>query len=170
MCVEMKCKARCSLQLSQLLDTTYESNHCLDYDILFYMSVIALHLSTRFKKHVSERNCTGFYSGLTLSNILYLNTFLLNFETSTVKSDRGCWPVVLTAISECNAMLYLEVAIAGWRLVKSSLPLIGLSSFYIALRHTAVDRYRRYIPYPHLARYILMITTPPHQFHWTSQM
>ena len=51
--------------------------------------------------------------------------------------------MVLTAISECNAMLYLEVAIAGWRLVKSSLPLIGLSSFYIALRHTAIDRYRR---------------------------
>ena len=109
----------------------------------YYMSVIALHLSSRFKKHVSERNCTGFYSGLKLSNILYLITFLLYFETSIVKSDRGCWPVVLTAISECNAMLYLEVAIAGWRLVKSSLPLIGLSSSYIALRHTAIDRYRR---------------------------
>ena len=36
MCVEMKCKARCSLQLSQLLDTTSESNYCSDYDILLY--------------------------------------------------------------------------------------------------------------------------------------
>ena len=140
----MNCKARCSLQLSQLLDTTCYILKVIIAQIMtyYYMSVIVLHLSSRFKKQVSERNCTGFYSGLTLSNV-HRFTFLLYFKTSIVKSDRGCWPVVQTAISECNAMLYLEVAIAGWRLVKSSLPLIGLSSSYIALRHTAVDRYRR---------------------------
>ena len=78
----MKCKARCSLQLSQLLDTTCYILKVIIAQIMtyYYMSVIVLHLSSRFKKHVSERNRTRFYSGLTLSNehniSIYVSTLL----------------------------------------------------------------------------------------------